>query len=311
MSKKILVSGSIAFDVIMSFDGIFSETIDSTQKNIGAAFLVHELKKHFGGCATNISYNLRLLGEDPILLGSVGSDFQEYQLALQEIGIRTSFIKKHDDVYTAQAFITTDKSGNQLTSFYPGAMNLSHLNEIPPDDIAVAIISPDGYEGMLTRIRQCEDRSIKFLFDPGQGLPMFSKKDLVSCVEKASFIAFNEHEWVLFQKLSGLTMSDLMIMGKVVIVTLGAEGSRIFFDQNEIYTPSINVDNPLDPTGCGDAFRAGLLYGYINDLDWSDSAKVATTMGAFAVQYEGTQSHNFNKEQFNHLLYENFNLNIS
>ena len=310
MSSSILVSGSVAFDVIMSYGGNFSKTIDTTQGTISAAFLIQELKKYFGGCAANICYNLRLLEQSPILLGSVGCDFNLYKKDLETKGINTDFIKVHDDIYTAQAFITTDDSGSQLTSFYPGAMNYSYLNEIPDIKIDIAIISPDGYQGMMKRVEECTKRGIQFLFDPGQALPVFSREKLISCAENASFLAFNEYEWVFFQRVSGLTVDDLKQLGKIVIVTLGAEGSYIYSNEDEIFTPSIKSIKPIDPTGCGDAYRAGLLYGYTNGLNWTQSAQLATIMGAFAVQCFGTQNHTFNTKQLNIILEENFNFSL-
>jgi adenosine kinase len=310
MSSNILVSGSVAFDVIMSYEGNFSKAIDTSKGTISAAFLIQELKKHFGGCAANICYNLKLLEQNPILLGSVGCDFNLYKKDLESKGISTEFIKVHNDIYTAQAFITTDDSGSQLTSFYPGAMNSSHLNEIPNTKIDIAIISPDGYQGMMKRVEECTKRDIKFLFDPGQALPVFSRENLIACAENASFLAFNEYEWEFFQRVSGLTVNDLKELDKIVIVTLGAEGSCIYSNESEIFTPSIKGIKPVDPTGCGDAYRAGLLYGYTNGLNWNQSAQVATTMGAFAVQYFGTQNHTFNKKQFNVTLEENFDFSL-
>ncbi len=305
--KNILVSGSIAYDNIMSFEGSFSDTLDSDKEVISAAFLIKELKKNFGGCAANITFNLNQLGLNPIMMGALGADHHDYSLELDRLKISTKYVQIFDDVYSPQAFITSDSKGNQLTSFYPGAMNLAHKINFPSENIDLAIISPDGYESMQQKVMLCDQKNIPFIFDPGQGIGMFSSDELKEFSKCASILALNEYEWEIFQQKTGYSIDDVKKLDTHLLITLGEKGSIFYAMQETIVTPAIAGVNVIDPTGCGDAYRAGFLYGWSNDLCWSDVCMLGSIMGGIAVEYNGTQNHNIDFLRINQLIESQFN----
>jgi adenosine kinase len=300
-----LICGSIAYDSIMVFEGRFADHILPHQVHIlNVSFLVPEMRREFGGCAGNISYNLKLLGGEPLPMATVGSDAQPYLERLDALGINRRFIRQLDGAYTAQAFITTDMDDNQITAFHPGAMNQSHLNAVPGDgSVRLAIVAPDGRDGMLQHAQQLADHGIPFIFDPGQGLPMFSGEELLWFIQRADFVAVNDYEARLLTEKTGLGLEELGRKVRALIATRGAEGSEIHVNGEVLPIPIASARKLVDPTGCGDAYRAGLLYGITNDLDWEVTGRLAAVMGSLKIEHSGGQNHAYDRgaiaERFN------------
>lgn len=288
-----LISGSLAFDTIMVFNDRFSNHILPDQVHIlNVGFLVPELRREFGGCAGNIAYNLRLLNGDGVPLATVGADFGGYAEWLSDRGIDTRHIRVIDDHYTAQAFITTDLDDNQITAFHPGAMGEAHRVDVPRGlRDPVGIVAPNGREAMIKHARQFHEAGIPFIFDPGQGLPMFDGEDLRRFLEQATWVAVNDYESRLVQDRLGEDLERIAARVEALVVTRGAEGSWIFRDGERIDIPAVEPAAVVDPTGCGDAYRAGLLYGLERGLDWPVVGRLASTMGALKVASHGTQNH--------------------
>jgi adenosine kinase len=250
------------------------------------------MRREFGGCAGNIAYNLRMLGGNPLIMATVGDDYQPYADRLQRLRIPETHIRRVQNTFTAQAFITTDLDDNQITAFHPGAMNYSHLNHVnDAEDVRLGILAPDGREGMLEHAREYHEGGIPFVFDPGQGLPMFSREELLEFVRMAHYVAVNDYEARLLQEKTGKSIEDLARMVKAVVVTQGAEGSSIFTDGKVIRIPTAQPEAVLDPTGCGDAYRAGLLYGIAQDYDWASTGRLASLLGAMKIASRGGQNH--------------------
>lgn len=292
-----LICGSIAYDSIMVFEGRFADHILPHQVHIlNVSFLVPDMRREFGGCAGNISYNLKLLGGEPLPMATVGSDAQPYLERLDALGISRRFIRRVDGSYTAQAFITTDLDDNQITAFHPGAMNQSHLTAIPGDgSIRLAIVAPDGRDGMLQHAQQLADHGIPFIFDPGQGLPMFSGAELLWFIQRADYVAVNDYEARLLVEKTGLTLAELARKVRALIATRGAEGSEIHLNGEVLSIPVAPARKLVDPTGCGDAYRAGLLYGIANHLDWEVTGRLAAVMGSLKIEHSGGQNHVYDR----------------
>ena len=283
----------MAFDTIMVFKDQFKNHIlpESIHK-LSVAFYVPELRKEFGGTAGNIAYNLKLLNEDPIIMATVGNDFSNYFEWLSQNTINISHIKEIKSLYTAQAYITTDLSDNQITAFHPGAMVESHQNKIKDaKNICLAIIAPDGKEGMMNHAAECKALNIPFIFDPGQGLPMFNREELLKFIDDATYIAVNDYEATLLSEKTSLSTEEISKKVEALIVTLGAKGSMIYADNKTYKIDPIKVEDPIDPTGCGDAYRAGLLYGISKKWDWQSIGRLASVMGAIKIQSQGGQNH--------------------
>ena len=263
-----LICGSIAYDSIMVFEGRFADHILPHQVHIlNVSFLVPDMRREFGGCAGNIAYNLKMLGGEPLPMATVGSDAQPYLDRLDALGISRRFIRQLEGAYTAQAFITTDLDDNQITAFHPGAMSQSHLNAVPGDGtVRLAIVAPDGRDGMLQHAQQLADHGIPFIFDPGQGMPMFSGEELLWFIQRADYVAVNDYEAKLLAEKTGLTLAELSRKVRALIATRGAEGSEIHVDGEVMAIPVASARKLVDPTGCGDAYRAGLMYGIANRL---------------------------------------------
>jgi adenosine kinase len=290
---SILICGSMAFDTIMVFKDQFKNHIlpESIHK-LSVAFYVPELRKEFGGTAGNIAYNLKLLNEEPVIMATVGNDFSNYFEWLNQNTINISHIKEIKSLYTAQAYITTDLSDNQITAFHPGAMVESHQNKIKDaKNICLAIIAPDGKEGMMNHATECKALNIPFMFDPGQGLPMFNREELLKFIDDATYIAVNDYEATLLSEKTSLSMEEISKKVEAFIVTLGAKGSMIYADNKTYKIDPIKVEDPIDPTGCGDAYRAGLLYGISKKWDWQSIGRLASVMGAIKIQSQGGQNH--------------------
>ncbi|MFA7243671.1 MAG: carbohydrate kinase family protein [Sulfuricellaceae bacterium] len=290
---RTLICGSLAYDTIMVFHDQFKNHILPEQIHIlNVAFLVPDMRREFGGCAGNIAYNLQLLGGEPVIMATVGEDFQPYALRLEQLGLVQTHVRTISRTYTAQAFITTDLDDNQITAFHPGAMNFSYENRIgDAPDIALGIVAPDGREGMLRHAREFNEAGIPFIFDPGQGLPMFNGEELLRFVELADYVAMNDYEAQLMQERTGQTVEQLARQVKALVVTQGAKGSVIHVGGQCHNIPCATAAEVIDPTGCGDAYRAGLLYGIAHGLDWQLTGSLASLMGAIKIASRGGQNH--------------------
>ncbi|TFH07146.1 MAG: carbohydrate kinase family protein, partial [Nitrosomonadales bacterium] len=255
-----LICGSIAYDTIMVFHDHFKNHILPEKIHIlNVSFLVPDMRREFGGCAGNIAYNLQMIGGTPLIMATVGDDYQPYAHRLEKLNLMQTHIRSVGDTFTAQAFITTDLADNQITAFHPGAMNFSHQNHVADaKNIELGIISPDGRDGMLQHAREFYESGIPFLFDPGQGLPMFSGVELLDFVKKADYVTVNDYESQLLQERTGYTLQALAKLVKGLVVTKGSQGSVIYSNSKEIEIPSVKPEEQVDPTGCGDAYRAGL-----------------------------------------------------
>ena len=303
-----LICGSIAYDTIMVFHDRFRNHILPEQVHIlNVSFLVPDLRREYGGCAGNIAYNLKLLGGDGLPMGTVGGDFGPYAQWMAQNGISRRHVTEVAGTYTAQAYITTDQDDNQITAFHPGAMNHAHVNRVEQArDITLGLVSPDGRQGMIEHAEQFAEAGIPFIFDPGQGMPMFDGDDLDRFVRQATWLAFNDYEAKLMQERTGRTIESMAKEVKAVIVTKGGEGSFIYTHGRAIEIPAARAERLEDPTGCGDAYRAGLLYGLQNGLDWETTGRIAALMGAIKIEQAGTQNHRFTPETFHERFRENF-----
>jgi adenosine kinase len=288
-----LICGSLAFDSIMSFGGRFSEALLADQLHkINVAFLVPEMRREFGGCAGNIAYNLKLLGGDPLIMATIGQDGAPYLDRLDSLQISRRCIRTIESSYTAQAFITTDADSNQITAFHPGAMTMSHQNKIADAGaVKLAIVAPDGRDGMLQHAEECASLRVPFIFDPGQGLPMFNGAELEHFIELATYVAVNDYEAELLTGRTGLTLEGIAQRVSALIVTRGEQGAEIFTNGQRIDIPCVQADRVVDPTGCGDAFRAGILYGLTNGMDWATTGRLSSLLGAIKIAHQGAQNH--------------------
>lgn len=288
-----LICGSLAFDTIMLFGGRFSEALLADQLHkINVSFLVPEIRREYGGCAGNIAYNLKLLNGEPLIMATIGQDGAPYLDRLEQLNLSRRCIKTIETSYTAQAFITTDANNNQITAFHPGAMGYSHENQVADaGPVKVAIVAPDGRDGMQQHARDCAALNIPFIFDPGQGLPMFNGAELEHMVDLATYVAVNDYEAELLTERTGLTLDQIAQRVSALIVTRGELGAEIFTQGRRIDIPCVDAERLVDPTGCGDAFRAGLLYGLTNELDWETTGRLASLMGAIKIAHQGGQNH--------------------
>ncbi len=295
-----LICGSFAFDTLMSFEGRFADEILPNQVHrLNVAFLVPSLNRQFGGCAGNIAYSLNLLGGDGFAMGTVGKDFRPYREWMDENGISRKYLKEIDDAYCAQAYITTDADGNQITAFHPGAMGHAHEQTVPTDgSIDLGVIAPDGKDGMVQHAKQFADAGIDFIFDPGQGLPMFDGDELKTAIDQAAYISVNEYEAQMISEKTGLSEEEIAGKVKAFLVTKGGDGATIHADGKRMEVPAGKPASVNDPTGCGDAFRAGLIVGLQNGYDWETTGRMATLMGTIKVEHNGTQNHVLTYDEF-------------
>ena len=295
----ILVSGSLAFDTIMVFPDQFRKYILADQIHIlNVSFVVPEMRREYGGTAGNIGYNLALLGEAPWLMATVGHDFEVYAHRLKSLGISRDHVRVIEDHFTAQAFITTDVEDNQITAFHPGAMAYSHHNRV--SDVSapsLAIVSPAGRDGMIAHARSLAAAGIPYVFDPGQGLPLFSGAELMELIAPARALAVNDYEARLVEQKTGVTVSELSKRIGAVIVTRGGEGSTLHVDGQAEQIEAVKADAVVDPTGCGDAYRAGLLYGMVRGWSWTRCAHLGSVLGALKIAHRGGQNHRPTREQ--------------
>ncbi|MGH8294278.1 MAG: carbohydrate kinase family protein [Steroidobacteraceae bacterium] len=306
--RRALICGSAAFDTLMVFEGRFREHILPEQIHIlNVAFLVPELRREFGGCAGNIAYNLSLLGDPAVPMATVGRDFAPYRDWMGRMGLPLEQIRVVDSELTAQAFITTDLENNQITAFHPGAMQHAHLNKVrDARDVAIGIVAPDGRQGMLEHAEQFAQLGIPFIFDPGQGLPMFGPADLDRFIDQAAWVAVNDYEWQLLQQKTGWSVRDLTRRVEALIVTRGPKGSIIHTRDAQFEIPCAKTSAVVDPTGCGDAYRAGLLHGLLHGLDHETTGRIAAVMGALKIESRGTQNHRATPADLHRRLEESF-----
>jgi adenosine kinase len=297
---RALICGSLAFDTIMVFGDRFANHILPDKIHmLNVSFLVPQLRREYGGCAGNIAYNLRLLGDVGLPMATVGRDFGPYREWLARSGVPTDHIRVIDTELTAQAFITTDLADNQITAFHPGAMQHSHLNRVSEaSDIAIGIVAPDGRQGMLEHAAQFAAAGIPFIFDPGQQLPTFDAAELRRVVSLARWLAVNDYEWQLLQQKTGWGVADVSARVEALIVTRGADGSSIHTRESQLAIPCAAAHAVVDPTGCGDAYRAGLIHGLLHGLGWRATGHIAALMGAIKIESRGTQNHHFTPAEF-------------
>jgi adenosine kinase len=308
MSPRVLICGSLAQDTIMIFQDRFARHILPGQTHVlSVSFLVGDMRREWGGCAGNIAYNLKALGGEPVVMATVGGDDRDYPQRLKALGIAGDGVRPVAGTYTAQAFIITDLDDNQITAFHPGAMNHAHENRIGDvADIALAIVAPDGRQGMLEHVRDLAAAGTPFIFDPGQGLPLFSGEELIEMITASHYLAVNDYEGRLLCERTGLTLAQIAARVDALIVTLGGEGSRIYTDGFVLDIPSVKPAALVDPTGCGDAYRAGLLYGISQAWDWQRTGRLASIMGSIKIASRGGQNHVIDRGAIAALYEQNF-----
>ena len=294
-----VICGSLAFDIIMTFEGRFSEQILPDQLHIlNVSFLVPSLRREFGGCAGNVAYSLRQLGGTPLPMATVGSDGADYLERMKKQGISTEFVRQAGDAYTAQAMIMTDRDNNQITAFHPGAMMQAHISRIEArSDIKLGMISPDGRDAMLQHAEQFKAADIPFVFDPGQGLPMFDGRELAHFVELASWVTVNDYEAKMLCDRTGLSCAEISRRVRGLVVTLGAEGSEVWTEGDKTVVPPIKAETVIDPTGCGDAFRGALLYGLEQGWSLLRCAALGNRVGAHKITTRGGQNYTLGAAQ--------------
>ena len=295
---KTLICGSIAYDTIMVFGDRFKNHILPEQIHIlNVAFLVPDMRREFGGCAGNIAYNLKLLGGEPLIMATIGDDSGPYMHRLKQLGLEATHVRDVPGSFTAQAFITTDLDDNQITAFHPGAMTQSHLNKVTDaNNVGLGIVSPDGRDGMLQHAREFRQVGIPFIFDPGQGLPMFDGDELLAFLKLADYCTVNDYEAKLLTERTGRSLEQLAEEVNALIVTLGGSGSEIYAQGRRIEIPAAAPEALIDPTGCGDAYRAGLLYGIANRWEWERTGRLASLMGAIKIAHRGGQNHKLSRD---------------
>jgi adenosine kinase len=304
-----LICGSVAYDIILLFQDRFKAHILPDKLHVlNVSFLVPEMRRQFGGCAANVAYGLNLLGERGIPMATVGVDFAPYRDRLASLGVPLGQVKELADSFTAQCFITTDLDNNQITAFHPGAMQQAHLNRVEDagEDIAIGIVSPDGRQAMIEHAAQFAKANIPFIFDPGQGLPLFGGEELKTFISQARWVAVNDYEWSMLEQRTGLSHQQVVEQVEALIVTHGAEGSTIYTKAGRIEIPTVKPRTVADPTGCGDAYRAGLIHGLLQGLDWQAIGRTASLMGTYKIETAGPQNYRFTRAEFDRRFKESF-----
>jgi adenosine kinase len=288
-----LICGSLAFDTIMSFAGRFAEQILPEQLHIlNVSFLVPALRRDFGGCAGNIAYSLKLLGGEPLPVATVGSDGSGYLARLNALGISTRFVREVGETYTAQAMIMTDRDNNQITAFHPGAMMHAHLTRVQAGpDIKLGIISPDGREAMLEHAQQFKAEGIPFVFDPGQGLPMFDGRELAEFIDASTWVTVNDYEGKMLSERTGWSSAEISRRVQGLVVTLGGEGCELWIRGEKTLVPPVKARDIVDPTGCGDAWRGALLHGLEQGWSLARCARLGNQVGAIKIASRGPQNY--------------------
>ena len=304
-----LICGSVAYDTILLFPDRFKAHILPDKIHIlNVSFLVPEMRREFGGCAANIAYGLKLLGNRGIPMATAGDDFEPYRQRMQSQGIPLDHVRVVEGSFTAQAFITTDLDDNQITAFHPGAMQQAHLNKVGdvPGGVTLGIVAPDGRQAMVEHAAQFAAAKIPFIFDPGQGLPMFGAEDLKTFIGQARWVTVNDYEWGMLQQKTGLSAADIAAQVEALVITHGADGSVIHTGDRTLKIPSAKPKAVVDPTGCGDAYRAGLIHGLLQGQDWETIGRTASLMGAIKIESRGPQNHTFTRADFDRRYRENF-----
>jgi adenosine kinase len=312
--KTALICGSVAYDTILVFPGQFKAHILPDKLHIlNVSFLVPEMRREFGGCAANIAYGLKLLGDAGVAMATAGHDFAPYRERMVSQGLNVDHIKVLDDAFTAQAFITTDVDNNQITAFHPGAMQYAHVNKISEaagrgaaPGIALGIVAPDGRQAMIEHAAQFKAANIPFIFDPGQGLPMFGAEELAVFIDQATWVSVNDYEWQVLQQKTGMTAADLVAKVDALIVTRGPDGSVIYTKERTWEVPSVRPKAIVDPTGCGDAYRAGLIHGLLRGLGWEITGRTASLMGSIKIESRGPQNYEFTQAEFERRYQDSF-----
>ncbi len=318
--KAALVCGSVAYDTILVFPDRFkAHLLPDKLHMLNVSFLVPEMRREFGGCAANIVYGLNLLGDLGVAMATAGHDFVPYRERMVSKGIPVDYIKVVDESFTAQAFITTDLDDNQITAFHPGAMQYAHLNRVADAadqgavgsrgaafNVVLGIVAPDGRQAMIEHAAQFKQAKIPFIFDPGQGLPMFGAEELARFIDQATWVAVNDYEWQMLQQKTGLTATQVAAKVDALIVTRGAEGSAIYTKERTWTVPAVAPRAMVDPTGCGDAYRAGLIHGLLRGLDWETTGRIASLMGSIKIESRGPQNHDFTKAEFDRRYQDHF-----
>ncbi len=302
----------MAYDTIMVFHDRFKHHILPDQLHIlNVSFLVPDMRREFGGCAGNIAYSLKLLEGEPLVMATVGQDFQPYANRLDALGLARTHVTEVPESFTAQAFITTDLDDNQITAFHPGAMMQSHRNSVADaKGVELGIVSPDGRDGMLQHAREFHEAGIPFVFDPGQGLPMFNGDEVKAFIAKAAYVTVNDYEARLVEEKTGETVESLSRRVKAFIVTRGGSGSTVWQDGKSVDIPSVTPEAVVDPTGCGDAYRGGILYGIVNGLDWALTGRLASLIGSLKIARRGAQNHSFTRDEIATRFKESFGMRL-
>lgn len=303
-----LICGSFAYDRIMVYPGRFREDILPDKIHmLNVCFVVPDIQHEFGGSGGNIIYNMKLLDMDCLPMGTVGIDFDEYGKWLDINGVDQRHLRVINDTYTAQCFITTDLDNNQITTFQVGAMAHSHENKVSmAEGVSIGIVAPDGREGMLQHARQFAEAGIPFIFDPGQNVTVLSGDELLNSFEHATWLVFNDYEWQLVEDKTGLTTATVQDLVDTLIITRGESGSTVYTRGKHIDIPTATAEQLVDPTGCGDAYRAGLLYGLVHGMDWDTTGRIASLMGKIKIEVRGTQNHRFTRQEFVDLFNHHF-----
>lgn len=307
--KAALICGSVAYDTILVFPDRFkAHLLPDKLHMLNVCFFVPEMRREFGGCAANIAYGLKLLGDEGIAMATAGDDFSPYRDRMVAKGIDARLIKVVDGTFTAQAFITTDIDDNQITAFHPGAMQYAHINKVSDAGagIALGIVAPDGRQAMIEHAAQFKAAKIPFIFDPGQGLPMFGAEELAVFLDQANWVTVNDYEWELLQQKTGMNAAQIVAKVDALIVTRGAEGSVIHTKERTLTVPTVKPRAVVDPTGCGDAYRAGLIHGLLRGLDWETTGRIASLMGSMKIESRGPQNHEFTRAEFDRRYQDSF-----
>jgi adenosine kinase len=308
MPPRTLICGSLAVDTITVFPDRFARHILPEQTHVlSVSFQIAEMRREWGGCAGNIAYNLKGLGGEPVVMATVGDDGDTYIERLSSFGIATGAVRAVPGTFTAQAYIITDLDDNQITAFHPGAMNQAHLNHVADvDGVALGIVAPDGRDGMAAHVREFAQARIPFVFDPGQGLPLFSGPELIEMIDCADYVAVNDYEARMLTERTGLAEKEIALRVEAMIVTLGADGSRIHAGGAVFEIPTVAPTALVDPTGCGDAYRAGLLYGIGEDWDWDRTGRLASLLGSLKIASRGGQNHVVDRDALAATYHQNY-----
>jgi len=310
--SRTLICGSLAFDTIMVFPDRFARHIlpDETHM-LSVSFQISEMRREWGGCAGNIAYNLKALAGEPVVMATLGDDGGPYRERFASLGISCDGVRSVPGAFTAQAYIITDLDDNQITAFHPGAMNSSHENRVGDvAGIGLGIVAPDGREGMRSHAEQFANAGIPFVFDPGQGMPLFSGPELIEMIDAATYVAVNDYEARLLAERTGLSETAIAERVDALIVTLGGEGSRIHTGGRTLTLPAVPPTALVDPTGCGDAYRAGLLYGIAHRWDWERTGRLAATLGSIKIASRGGQNHAIDRDLIAKRYVEHFGVSL-